>query len=178
MMRSGNARRLPVPAIPRPRRPQEHVNASLSENYVENFIYNAGHVVKTSRYDYGTDLFVETCDKRGYMETGFFRMQLKASKKPKYSKDGSYISFDVERKHYNLWIAEEFPVFLVMYDVKQSRAYYLYMQEYFENVKKPKKTAKSIAVRIPVKQKFTKNTLDVMRRKKLAVQKQMRIKHG
>jgi hypothetical protein len=165
--------------VPKPQRPEEHVIESQSENYVLKFFTDKGHTATPLRHDYGTDLLVETFDEAGHIENGFIRVQLKAGNKLRYSKDGSYISFDIEAKHYHMWIEEEFPVFLILYDAHKVAAYYLYVQEYFGKAKKPRKDAKTITVRVPVKNKFTKRAVDYMQERKAAVRAQIRgkIKH-
>jgi len=124
---------------------------------------------------------VNTFDKDGYAENGDIRLQLKARSRFTYSKDGSYIQFQVEAKHYHLWMNEPYPVFLVLYDAPNSVAYYLYMQEYFTTgtPKKPRPNAKEMTVRVPVANKFTQYTVDYMQERKAAVLQQIRgkIKH-
>jgi hypothetical protein len=164
----------------RPKRPREHVLASQSQNYVEKFFIDKGHTATSLLQDYGTDLLVETFDKNGYPENGFVRLQLKARRSLRYSKDGRFISFDIEAKHYRLWTGETYPVFLVLYDAQNGAAYYLYIQEYFAgNIKKPKKNAKQITVRVPIENKFTAKTVDYMQERKASVQRQIKgkIKH-
>ena len=164
---------------PKPQRPEEHVLASQSQDYVVKFFTDRGHTATPLPHDYGTDLLVETFDEAGRVENGFIRVQLKASKKLRYSKDGAHISFTVEAKHCRLWIEEEFPVFLIVYDAWKRAAYYLYVQEYFGKANKPKKNAATITVRVPVKNKFGKRAVDYMQGRKAAVRAMMKgkIKH-
>ena len=80
-----------------------------------------------------------------------------------------------------MWENEPYPIFLVLYDATKKFAYYLYLQEYFTapSAKKPKPTAKSMTVRVPVEIEFTERTVDYMRERKAAVllQIQGRVKH-
>lgn len=166
-------------AVPKPQRPVEHVIAAQSQNYVVNFFTDKGHTVTPLPHDYGTDLLVETFDQLGHVENGFIRVQLKAGKQLRYSRDGSYISFTLEAKHCHLWIEEEYPVFLIVYDSHRKTAYYLYVQEYFAQADKPKHDAVTIAVRVPVKNKFGKRAVDYMQGRKAAIHALMKgkIKH-
>jgi hypothetical protein len=165
--------------VSRPQRPQQHVIASQSQDYVVKFFTDMGHTATPLPYDYGTDLLVETFDENGRVENGFIRVQLKAANKLRYSKDGSFISFSLETKHCRLWIDEEFPVFLIVYDADQCTAYYLYVQEYFGKARRPKKNAATITVRVPQKNKFGKKAVEYMQGRKAAIRAMMkgRIRH-
>ena len=159
----------------RPKRTREHVIASQSQNYVEKFFIDKGHTVDRPT-DYGTDVLANTFDEHGYAENGDIRLQLKASDNLKLSTDKSYISFAIESKHYDLWLNEPYPVFLILYDATKAEAYYLYMQEYFTAgmSKKPRTNAETMTVRIPVKNRFTEHTVDYMRERKAAILQQIK----
>ena len=159
---------------PRPRRTREHIIASQSHNYVEKFFIDKGHTVDRLT-DYGTDMMVNTFDKDGYAENGEIRIQLKASDSFRYSKSNSAILFEIAVRHYHLWTKEPMPVFLVLYDAKKIKAYWLYVKEYFATTgKKPSKNAKSIVVRVPVKNELTEQTIDYMRARKAAILDKMK----
>jgi hypothetical protein len=149
-----------------PRRTREHVIASQSHNYVEKFFIDKGHTVDRPSEDYGIDLSVNTFDDDGYPEGGRILLQLKASDRLRFSKDGSYVSFKVEVKHYEYWMKQTMPVFLILYDAKDSKAYWLYVQTYFSKGKKPAKTSGTIAVRVPKANEFTESAVDYMRDRK------------
>jgi hypothetical protein len=153
-----------------PRRTREHIIASQSHVYIEKFFVDKGHVVSRPPDDYGTDMLVNTFDENGYAEAGEIRIQLKAMDKLIYSNDNSYIPVQIETKHVHLWTKEPMPVFLILYDATARKAYWLYIQAYFAfTAAKPKMNAQTIVLRIPAKNKFTKWTVNYMRRKKAAV---------
>ena len=157
-----------------PRRTREHVIASQSHNYVEKFIIDKGHTVERPT-DYGIDVLMNTFDEDGYVENGDIYLQLKASDELSYSKDGSFIALEIEAKHYNYWKDQPMPVFLILYDAKSARAYWLYVKEYLSagSGKRPGKKAKSMTFRIPVENELTARTVDYMRERKTAVMQQM-----
>ena len=62
-------------------------------------------------------------------------MQLKASDKPRYLKGGQYVSFSLDKSDLESWLEEPFPVILVLYDVTLDKAYWLYVQRYFEQLR-------------------------------------------
>ncbi len=166
---------------PGPRRTREHVIASQSYNYVEKFFLDKGHTVRRDTEDYGIDLVVTTFDEREYAERGDIRIQVKASDGLKFSGDGTFISFAVDVKHYELWTKELMPVFLVLYDARARRAFWLYAQEHFGAgpARKPKRGAMSVTVRVPVANELTEGTVDYARQRKELILRQMegRIQH-
>jgi hypothetical protein len=113
---------------------------------------------------------VNTYDAQGYAESGDIRIQLKASDKFKYVKKSTFITYKISIKHYNLWMAEPMPVFLILYDAKQHRAFWLYFQgHYSDPAKQPKKKAKSLQARVPVANVFTDATVDYAHGRKTAI---------
>jgi penicillin-binding protein-related factor A (putative recombinase) len=151
-------------------RTRQHIIAAQSRNFVEKLFIDKGHTVDFVT-DYGTDGVVNTFDENGFAEGGDIRLQLKASDKLRYSKDGSHVSFRIERKHYHYWMKQPMPVFLLIYDAKKNQAYWLYVQAYFASckIKMPKKNTGSITVNVPVQNKLTEQTVDYMRQKKAEV---------
>jgi len=101
---------------------------------VERFAYLAGYATSVPESDYGTDLNVYTFASDGQVENGYVSLQLKASDAPHYLADGEHVSFPVEEADLESWLDEPFPVILVVYDALQERAYWLYVQRYFERL--------------------------------------------
>jgi hypothetical protein len=137
---------------PRKQRTREHVLADLSVHHVEGFILNAGHTAQRLSSDYGYDLLLLTFDEDGYVESGVVWLQLKAAETWRPVK--SHLVYDIDIRDYNLWIVEEMPVILVLYNASRNRACWLDVQGYFhdEPSRRPKKGAKSVRVRIPERQ--------------------------
>ncbi len=152
----------------KPRRTRQHVIASMSRNYVERFILTKGHTADRRIDDYGYDLFVETYDEDGYVEIGEIRIQLKATDRLEKRKGGDSIWVDIDMRHYELWIDELMPVFLIFFDSQERRAYWLHVQNYFaaDPSRRPRRSAKTLRVRIPLANELTEDTVDEMRAKK------------
>jgi hypothetical protein len=148
---------------PRKQRTRQHVIADQSVNHVERFIIDEGHVAQRIEKDYGYDLFLLTFDEQGYAEPGLVRLQLKAAETLKAVRS-SYV-FDLDIRDYNLWMVEELPVFLVLFDASQRRAWWLDVQHYFhQNVdRRPKKGAKKVRVRVPKRQVVNRRAIARMR---------------
>ena len=68
------------------------------------------------------------------------------------------------------------PVFLILYDAKEARAYWLYVQEYLSSGsgRRPAKKAKSMTFRVPVINEFSAGTVDYMRGRKTAILQQVK----
>jgi hypothetical protein len=137
---------------PRKRRTRQHVIADLSVNHVERFILDEGHTAQRMGSDYGYDLFLATYDEQGYVEPGVIPIQLKAAESLQAT--GADYVFDLDVRDYNLWVAEEFPVILILFDASRRRAFWLAVQNYFgeDPARRPKKGAKTVRVRVPTGQ--------------------------
>ncbi|MGH7169401.1 MAG: DUF4365 domain-containing protein [Gemmataceae bacterium] len=137
---------------PRKRRTRQHVIADLSVHYVEGFILEAGHTAQRLGSDYGYDLLMSTFDEQGYVEPGSIYCQLKAMEMLKAR--GTDYLYDLDIRDYNLWIKEKMPVILILFDASRRRAYWLAVQQYFneDDARQPKKGAKTVRVHVPRRQ--------------------------
>src|SRR5881227_1293435 len=102
---------------PRKRRTRQHVIADQSAHYVEGFVLQAGHSLYRLTPDYGYDLILFTYDDQGYIEPGSVYFQLKAAES--LQAVGSDYVFDIDVRDYNLWISEEMPVILILFDASR-----------------------------------------------------------
>lgn len=154
---------------PRKRRTRQHVIADQSVNHVERFIIDEGHTTLRLEKDYGYDLLLFTYDDRGYVEPGFAFVQLKASEA--LQRSGADYVFDLDIRDYNLWVTENNPVFLLLFDATRRRADWLYVQQYFEEVlsRRPKRGARTVRVRVPKRQAVNRRAVALMRACKQAV---------
>jgi hypothetical protein len=134
----------------RKRRTREHVIAALSSNYLERFIVEAGYICEAARHDYGYDLSMLTFDEAGYVEESHVYIQLKATDSLSVTEAG--IVFGVDVRDYNLRMKEHVPVFLIVYDAIEKRAFWLYVQNYFgsEASRRPREGARTVRVYIPL----------------------------
>jgi len=107
--------KLPV-SPPRKQRTRAHVIADLSANHVEKFALSCGFAVERLRQDYGVDLAIFTFDSRGFRENGVLWLQLKATDHLKTTRDGKMVLVRLDRRDVLAWIAEAYPVILVVYD--------------------------------------------------------------
>jgi hypothetical protein len=137
---------------PRKQRTRQHVIADLSVHHVEGFILEEGHTAERLTSDYSYDLLLRTYNEQGYAEPAIVFIQLKAAENLRPV--GSGYAFDVDIRDYHLWIHEEMPVILILFDASRRKAYWLAVQEYFRErkVRIPKKGAKSVRVRVPKRQ--------------------------
>jgi hypothetical protein len=73
--------------------------------------------------------------------------------------------FDVDIRDYNLWIQEEMPVVLILFDASRRKAYWLGVQLYFreDGTRQPKKGAKSVRVRVPKRQLVNRRAIQKIR---------------
>jgi hypothetical protein len=148
---------------PRKQRTRQHVIADLSVHHVEGFILEEGHTAQRLGSDYGYDLFLFTYDAQGYVEPGVVCLQLKAAESL-HAVGTDYI-FDLDVRDYNLWILEEMPVILILFDASRRRACWLAVQSYFsdEEARRPKKGTKTVRVRVPTRQVVNRRAIAKMR---------------
>jgi hypothetical protein len=153
---------------PRKQRTRQHVIADLSVHHLEGFILEAGFTAQRFGSDYGYDLLMNTFDEQGYVEPGSIFFQLKATETLEAS--GTDFVYDMDIRDYNLWIREELPVFLILFEASRRRAYWLAVQQYFaaDNDRRPKKGAKNIRVRVPKRQAVNGRAIRKMRELKWA----------
>jgi len=139
---------------PRKRRTRQHVIADQSVNHVERFIIDEGHTAQRMEKDYGYDLALITYDENGYLEPSLIWLQLKAAEE--LLQIGDDYVFDLDIRDYNLWMLEELPVALILFDASRRRAYWLLVQDYFREdlARRPIKGAKSVRVRVPSRNLF------------------------
>jgi hypothetical protein len=149
------------------------VIADQSLNYVERFIIDAGHTAQRLTQDYGYDLILFTYDKQGYAEPGIAFLQLKAAET--LTQSGSDYVYDLDIRDYNLWLAEDTPVFLILFDSARRRAYWLHVQRYFRKdpSRQPKQSARTVRVRVPRRQAISLRGVATMRELKRKADLQM-----
>jgi len=121
-----------MPRVVRKRRTREHIIADLSVNHVEARVLRCGYSVERIEHDYGTDLAIFTHDEQGELESGFILVQLKATNSLRVLADGKTISFPVSRADLAHWLSELMPYILIVYHAPPDVAYWLYIQEAFE----------------------------------------------
>jgi Domain of unknown function (DUF4365) len=143
------SRKKPVPR--KKRRTREHVIADLSANHVERHALLAGYTAERRVHDYGIDLILLTYDEYGNVEVGEIKVQLKATDHLKMVVRGQMIACRIERADLRTWLHEPMPVILVMYDASTDTAFWLYVQEYFQQQPgfDPDRGSADVTVRIP-----------------------------
>ena len=148
---------------PRKQRTRQHVIADLSVHHVEGFILEEGHTAQRLGSDYGYDLVMFTYDSQGYLEPGSVFIQLKATES--LQPLGTDYVYDLDIRDYNLWIREESPIILILFDANRTRGFWLPVQRYFkvQGVMQPKKGAKTVRVRIPSLQVVNRRAIATMR---------------
>jgi hypothetical protein len=119
------------------KRSRSHIIADLSVNHVEYHILKRGFSVERIQKDYGYDLQMYSYDNHGEFENGVVYLQLKATDNIEgyEKKRGISYSFSFEGEHLETWLGELMPVILVLFDVSNEIAYWVYVQDYFETQK-------------------------------------------
>lgn len=148
---------------PRKKRTRQHVIAAQSVNHVERFIIDEGYTAERMGSDYGYDLVLYTYDEEGYVEEGAVYLQLKAAEKLKTF--GDNFVFDMDLRDYMRWTREPMPVILILFDASKRRAYWVYIQRYFEEEpsRKPRQSVKTVRIRVPKRQVVSHAAIKTMK---------------
>lgn len=117
----------------RKQRTREHVIASMSLNYVESLILPELHSFKKidGSEDYGFDAFVSTHDENGFVESGTYWLQFKATDKFRANR-GNTVSLKLETGDLELWDDHPEVVLVILYDAQARKAYWLDIQAYLK----------------------------------------------
>lgn len=119
----------------RKRRTRAHIIADMAVNHLERHALSCGFSVERIYQDYGIDVNLYTYSASGELENGCIYIQSKATESPKYSKRGDFLSFAIEKSDLETWLEEPLPIVLTVYDATIDKAYWLYIQQYFESLR-------------------------------------------
>jgi hypothetical protein len=114
------------------RRTRAHIIADMSIHHLGYLIVRCGFTFEATVKDYGYDGHITTFDSQGEVENLYMFFQLKATDKVKLSGDQKHVLFRISKKDMKLWQDEIPPVYLVLFDAKNEKAYWVYLQKYFE----------------------------------------------
>lgn len=134
------------------RRTREHVIADLSICFVEWHALQSGYTVQRMNHDYGIDLELMTYNEYGEVEPGNVLFQVKATDEPLSANGQTTCPCRIERTHLARWLREKSPVILVVFEAKRKRAYWCYVQQYFQTIRDFNIFAAgdSITIRVPL----------------------------
>ncbi len=155
-------------------RTSQHAIADQSVNRVERFIFDEGHTAQRLERDSGYDLLLSTYDKQCYVEPGMVNLQLKATETLQLV--GPDYAFDLDVRDYNLWMLEQVPVSLVLFDAARNRASWLHFQGPFreEGARRPKRGAKPVRAHVPARQVANRQAIAKMRNLKQGARRPVR----
>src|SRR5207244_3935156 len=102
--------------------------------------------------------------------SGVIWMQLKATDRVKTSRDGKTVLVRLDRRDVLSWIAEAYPVILVLYDAARERAFWLSIQSHFANKQAfAKLSGKTVTVSIPTRNSIGDKAMREFAREKAAI---------
>jgi hypothetical protein len=140
-------------------RTRQHIIEDLGLNHVQRQVLKSGFVVQ--RYgenDYSYDGMIHTFDSNGESDNGMILFQLKSTDNIKFDKSQKMAKFDLSKRDLELWLLCKLTVLLVLYDAQTEIAYYIDLQDYFnENRILLKDVVKYVRVNIPTNNIVTPN---------------------
>jgi hypothetical protein len=158
----------------RKKRTREHIIADLAVHHVEGPILRCGFTAECMVHDYGLDLYMTTDDGAGEAESDWVLFQVKATDRLTRAADGATVTFRVERPDLNRWMAETYPVILVVYDARADVGYWLYVQAHFASGRVRAGASRTVTVHIPVANVLDEAAIRRFAAAKAAVQTQTR----
>jgi hypothetical protein len=166
----------------RKHRTRKHVIADMSLHHVAYLLSKGNCTIEPTRADYGYDGTVFTFDDAGQIENGTIFVQLKATDAIWRHKRVNGFSFSISAKDLAPWTEEPYPVYLILFDAKAEKAYWLYIQEYFarHGITSSSVTGKTLSVVIDPSHVFDSGTPGVWRAHKDEVLRQLKglVKHA
>ena len=114
------------------RRTRAHIIADLSVCFVEWQALLCGYTVERMHHDYGIDLELMTYNKNGEIEPGNILFQVKATDGLLLSEGQTTFPVRIERTHLVRWRREKSPVIVIIFDANKKRAFWCYVQRYFQ----------------------------------------------
>lgn len=144
----------------RKRRTREHVIAEMSVNFLERKVLQRGHqLFRMGQVEYGIDAIMYHFGQEGGLENGHVQFQLKATDHLKFNRDREYLPVVVDEGHLDHWSKELHPFILVLFDARNMRGYWLYVQEYVRSTGIYPK-GDTVTLLVPVKNKLTVYAVD------------------
>jgi hypothetical protein len=143
----------------------------MSFHYLGYLIVRCGFTFEADRADYGYDGSIFTFDAQGQIENSYIFVQLKATDNIRMSHDKKYVHFRISKKDVDLWQDEIVPVYLVVFDSIEVRAYWIYLQKYFEQkgIRARKLKTDTITIELDAAQVVDESAVEAWRTDKAAV---------
>lgn len=157
-------------------RTRAHVLADLSINHVERQVLLCGFTVDRVQHDYGYDPTMATYSDTGEFEPGYIYMQVKATDRLPRLADGRTIPWRISRRDLKLWLAETYPVILVVYGGQEDRAYWIHIQRYVSGRRIPELflDGETMTIHIPMANRFNPRAILAIARDKNILQTRLR----
>jgi hypothetical protein len=158
----------------RKRRTREHIIADLGVHHVEGPILRCGFTAERIAHDYGLDLYMTTYAADGQAESDWVLFQVKATDRLARTADGASVVFRIDRSDLNRWLAETYPVILVVYDAQKDMAHWLYVQAYFAAETARAGRRQTVTAHVPVANVLNEAAVRQFAAAKVAIQRQTR----
>jgi Domain of unknown function (DUF4365) len=153
----------------------------MSFHHLGYIVAQSGYSLEGVAKDYGYDGSIFTFDAQGQIENSYMFVQLKATDRLARSKDRKSVKFVLQKKDFNLWQNEFVPVYLVVFDAKAEKAYWVYLQRYLEQKRltASKIMTKTKTIWLNARQVVNQQAIELWRQHKATVVAQIGpISHG
>jgi hypothetical protein len=143
------------------RRTRQHIIEDLGFNHMEKQVLLAGFVQRRYYHnDYGFDGCIDTFSEIGEIENLSIMFQLKSTDFISISNQKKACIFDLDKIDLELWLSELRPVILILFDAQNETAYFINLQEYFnQNKQVLNNIRKFVRVYLPQTAIFNTNSI-------------------
>ena len=163
----------------RKRRTREHILEDLSQNHLERYVLQQGHILRRPERDYGVDVTMFHFDANGEIENGEVRFQLKATDNLRTVHNGAFITYPIKTGDLYHWSLETYPFILLVFDATTSSAFWLDVQDYVrKNAELGASESESVNVHIPIDNRLNLESVDLFRRQSLETIERIRNQGG
>jgi hypothetical protein len=149
------------------RRTRQHIIEGLGLNHIERQILLSGNVLRRfSDNDYGYDGMIETFNELGERQNQLLMLQLKSTDVIQQSPQNDGFIVDLSKRDLELWLKNDFPVLLILYDAQEEIAYFTDLQSYFnENRLSLNNVRKFVRIYLPPHSIFNKIAIQELQKK-------------
>jgi hypothetical protein len=114
-------------------RTRQHIIEDMGFNHIEKQILLAGFTMhRTFVNDYGFDGFIQTFKKTGEIGVESAEFQLKSTDNIQFLVAKKAFVFDLSLRDLKTWLSTTTPTLLILYDAQKEIAYYIDLQNYFQ----------------------------------------------
>jgi len=141
------------------RRPQTTQTGIKAVNLVREVLNELNWVSNPLSEDFGIDLHVKVFESTGQRRALPWEFYVQVKGTTRLACDKESVRFNIDTQHLRDWSESRLPVLLVVCDVIQNTGYWLFVNEYLENLDDDWEEKKSLTLGLPQRNQLTRDGL-------------------